>query len=132
MGKVVGASPLIPFLTEHSEILSSLGIFFPFLFAAILKTAQGSSTVAITTTAGVVAPMLGALGFASPMLQALTVTAIGSGALVISHVNDSYFWVVTKFGRIQNGRSRVLLSRRGGDAYGLCYKPVPLTRETNQ
>ena len=100
LGKVVGASPLIPFLTEHSEILSSLGIFFPFLFAAILKTAQGSSTVAITTTAGVVAPMLGALGFASPMLQALTVTAIGSGALVISHVNDSYFWVVTKFGEL--------------------------------
>ncbi len=98
LGKVVGASPLIPFLTEHSNALSAMGLFFPFVFASILKTAQGSSTVSISTTAAVVAPMLAPLGLDSPALTALTVIAIGAGAMTVSHVNDSYFWVVSKFG----------------------------------
>ena len=100
LGKAVGVSPLIPFLTEHSNFLSTMGLFFPFIFAAILKTSQGSSTVAISTTAAVVAPMLAQLGLDSPALTALTVTAIGAGAMTVSHVNDSYFWVVMKFGEL--------------------------------
>ena len=79
-------------------MLSAVGIFFPFLLAAILKTAQGSSTVAITTTAGIIAPLLGALGLASPVKTVLCVMAIGAGAMTVSHANDSYFWVVTNFG----------------------------------
>ena len=63
-----------------------------------LKTAQGSSTVAITTTAGIIAPLLGALGLASPVKTVLCVMAIGAGAMTVSHANDSYFWVVTNFG----------------------------------
>ena len=43
-----------------------LGVVFPFLIAALLKTAQGSSTVAITTTAGLIAPLLPALGMVTP------------------------------------------------------------------
>jgi GntP family gluconate:H+ symporter len=78
-----------------------LGIFFPFLLAAILKTAQGSSTVAITTTAGIMAPMMGSLGLDTPVLAALTVMAIGAGAMTVSHANDSYFWVVTNFGNMK-------------------------------
>ena len=66
--------------------------------AAILKTAQGSSTVAITTTAGILAPMLPVLGLNTPILSVLTVMAIGAGAMTVSHANDSYFWVVTNFG----------------------------------
>ena len=77
-----------------------MGIFFPFLLAAILKSAQGSSTVAITTTAGIVAPLLGAIGFTSPAEIALVVMAIGAGAMTVSHANDSYFWVVTNFGEM--------------------------------
>ena len=76
----------------------NLGIFFPFLLAAILKTAQGSSTVAITTTAGIMAPMMVSLGLGTPVMGALTVMAIGAGAMTVSHANDSYFWVVTNFG----------------------------------
>lgn len=63
-----------------------------------IKTAQGSSTVAITTTAGIIAPLLGALGLASPVKTVLCVMAIGAGAMTVSHANDSYFWVVTNFG----------------------------------
>ena len=78
-----------------------MGLLFPFLLSAILKTAQGSSTVAITTTAGIIAPMLAALGLNTPMLTALTVIAIGAGAMTVSHANDSYFWVVTNFGNMK-------------------------------
>ena len=63
LGKVIASSDLVNFITEHATVLEAMGIFFPFLLAAILKSAQGSSTVAITTTAGIVAPLLGVLGF---------------------------------------------------------------------
>jgi GntP family gluconate:H+ symporter len=74
-----------------------LGMLLPFLLAAALKTAQGSSTVAIITTAGILAPMLPALGLDDPNARALAVVAIGAGSMVVSHANDSYFWVVTQF-----------------------------------
>ena len=73
------------------------GILLPFLVAAAIKTAQGSSTVAMITTAGIVAPMLGTLGLDSEIARAMTVVAIGAGSMVVSHANDSYFWVVTQF-----------------------------------
>jgi len=66
--------------------------------AALFKIAQGSSTVAITTTAGLMAPLLPALGLESPAEISLAVLAIGAGAMTVSHANDSYFWVVTRFG----------------------------------
>lgn len=72
------------------------GIFLPFLIAFGLKTAQGSTTVAMITTASIVAPMLGPLGLDSEMMKVFTCVAIGAGALGISHANDSGFWVVTQ------------------------------------
>ena len=68
-------------------------MLLPFVISAALKTAQGSSTVAIVTTAGILAPMLATLG----LDPALTAIAIGAGAMVVSHANDSYFWVVSQF-----------------------------------
>ena len=100
LGKVIANSSMVTYITDHSDVLSVVGIFFPFLLAAILKSAQGSSTVAITTTAGILAPMLPALGLGTPALAALTVIAIGAGAMTVSHANDSYFWVVTNFGEL--------------------------------
>ncbi len=98
LGKVIANTDMVNFITSNASALSTIGIFFPFLLAAILKSAQGSSTVAITTTAGIVAPLLGVLGLTSPVDVALTVMAIGAGAMTVSHANDSYFWVVTNFG----------------------------------
>jgi GntP family gluconate:H+ symporter len=98
LGKVISSSSMVSYITGHADVLASVGIFFPFILAAILKSAQGSSTVAITTTAGIVAPLLGALGLGSPVRTALCVMAIGAGAMTVSHANDSYFWVVTNFG----------------------------------
>jgi GntP family gluconate:H+ symporter len=77
-----------------------LGIWLPFLIAAAIKTAQGSSTVAIVTTASLLAPLCAPLGFTSPDQLALVVIMIGAGSMVISHANDSYFWVVTQFSRM--------------------------------
>jgi len=74
-----------------------VGIFLPFLLAAILKTAQGSSPVSIITTATIIAPMMGTLGLDSELSRALAVLAIGAGAMTVSHINDSYFWVVSQF-----------------------------------
>ena len=73
-----------------------LGIWLPFIIAAALKTAQGSSTVAIITTASIIAPLMPNLGFDTPTAKALAVIAIGSGSAVVSHANDSFFWVLTQ------------------------------------
>ena len=98
LGKVIASSDMVPYISDHASVLSAMGILFPFLLSAILKSAQGSSTVALTTTAGIVAPLLPALGFESPAQVALVCTAIGAGAMTVSHANDSFFWVVTNFG----------------------------------
>ena len=98
LGKVISSTSMVSYITENASFLMNLGIFFPFLLAAILKTAQGSSTVAITTTAGIMAPLMTSLGLGTPVMGALTVMAIGAGAMTVSHANDSYFWVVTNFG----------------------------------
>ncbi len=74
-----------------------IGLVLPFLLALLLKTAQGSSTVAIITTAAMVAPLLDPLGLTAPAARALVVLAVGAGAMTVSHVNDSYFWVVAQF-----------------------------------
>ena len=74
-----------------------LGILLPFIIAAALKTAQGSSTVALITTSALVAPMLPDMGLGSEAGRALTVISIGAGAMIMSHANDSYFWVVSQF-----------------------------------
>ena len=73
-----------------------LGLLLTFLFAALIKSAQGSSTVAILTTASFVLPLLNSFGIADSTGRLFTVLAIGSGAMTLSHVNDSYFWVVIK------------------------------------
>lgn len=74
-----------------------LGMLLPFVIAAGIKTAQGSSTVSIITTAGLMAPLLTPLGLDGETAKALVVVAIGAGAMVVSHANDSFFWVVTQF-----------------------------------
>jgi len=64
--------------------------------AACLKTTQGSSTVALITTASIVAPMMIALGLDDSFSRTMTVLAIGAGSTVVSHANDSFFWVLTQ------------------------------------
>jgi len=101
-GAVLKASPLGNYLGETLSTLG-IGIFMPFIVSAALKTAQGSSTVALVTTSALVAPLLGPLGLNSEMGRVLTVMAIGAGAMTVSHANDSFFWVVSQFSRMKVG-----------------------------
>ena len=113
LGRVIAASGLMEYITSTAPVLKMLGVLFPFVVAAIFKTAQGSSTVAITTTAGLMVPLLPALGLVTPVQVALAVLAIGAGAMTVSHANDSYFWVVTRFGglTVDNGyRAHTLMT----------------------
>lgn len=70
-----------------------LGLFVPFLAAALMKTLHGSSLVATLTAAGIVEPLLPALGLDAESGRLLAAGAIAAGTLV-SHVNDPLFWLV--------------------------------------
>lgn len=99
-GAILKATPLGDYL---GQTLSSLGvgIFMPFIVAAALKTAQGSTTVALVATSALVAPMLPQLDLDSDIGRVLTVMAIGAGGMTVSHANDSFFWVVSQFSRMK-------------------------------
>ena len=96
LGALLAASKIADYLGSSLAVFN-LGIFLPFIIAAALKTAQGSSTVALITTSAIVYPLLGSLGLASPMGAVLATMAVGCGAMVVSHANDSDFWVVSQF-----------------------------------
>ncbi|MCD8212791.1 MAG: GntP family permease [Campylobacter sp.] len=106
LGKVITDAGFVEFIKENAKVIKAAGIFFPFIISAILKTAQGSSTVAIITTASIMGmfnsadSLMDALGLTSEMAAALCVMAIGAGAMTVSHANDSYFWVVTNFSKM--------------------------------
>lgn len=106
---ITGAGGIFGTILQNSGIASTLadtlsganlGIWLPFLLCAAIKTAQGSSTVALITTASIIAPLLLTLGFSTEMDKALVVAAIGAGAMVVSHANDSGFWILTQFSGI--------------------------------
>ena len=75
---------------------SGMGVLlFAFIIAALIRIMQGSATVAMITAAGVTAPLL--IGDVGEIQKALIVIAIASGASIMSHVNDSGFWLVSKY-----------------------------------
>jgi GntP family gluconate:H+ symporter len=76
---------------------TGLGLAVPFLITFLLKTAQGSSTVAIITAASFIEPMLAMLGLDTEMGRLFAILAMSAGSMMISHANDAYFWVITKF-----------------------------------
>jgi len=103
-GGAFGAVLAATKIGEHfssSVPLASLGLAFPFLLTFLLKTAQGSSTVAIITASSVVKPLLAALGLSSETGRLLCVLSMGAGSMAISHANDAYFWVIANFSGLQ-------------------------------
>ena len=106
LGKVITDAGFVDYIKQNAHIISTAGIFFPFIISAVLKTAQGSSTVAIITTASIMGmfnasdSLMFALGLTSEIAAALTVMAIAAGAMCVSHANDSYYWVVTNFTKL--------------------------------
>ena len=98
-GAMLKVTPIGDYLGTTLSALG-LGIFMPFIVSAALKTAQGSTTVALVTTSAMVAPLLGQIGLDSELGRVFCVMAIGAGAMTISHANDSFFWIVSQFSRM--------------------------------
>ncbi|WP_040976255.1 GntP family permease [Necropsobacter massiliensis] len=83
-----------------AAMLSDTGmpvIVAAFIISAALRVAQGSATVALTTTSALIAPTVAATSGLSQFDLCFIVIAIASGATVLSHVNDSGFWLVSRF-----------------------------------
>ena len=97
LGLIIQQLPLTEFV-EQNLTQSSWGLMIPFLIAAILKTAQGSSTVAIITASSIVFPLIAVLGLESEMGKIWVILAVGVGSMTVSHANDSYFWIVSQMG----------------------------------
>jgi gluconate:H+ symporter, GntP family len=103
---ITGAGGMFGFVLRTSGIgealtssLSDVGlplILQAFLIATALRVAQGSATVALTTTAGLIAAQAADAGVGDFQI-ALLVMAVAAGATVLSHVNDSGFWLVSRF-----------------------------------
>ena len=100
LGAIIAATKVGDFIGA-SLAQYQMGIFLPFIISAALKTAQGSSTVALITTSTIVYPLLASLGLDSSMGAVLATLAIGCGSMVVSHANDSYFWVVSQFSNMK-------------------------------
>ena len=95
-GEILKSLPLADALSS-SLLQMHVGVFLPFIIAAILKSAMGASTVSMILTSAMVAPLMPALGFTSEIGKVLVIMAIGAGSMTVSHANDSYFWVVSQF-----------------------------------
>ena len=95
-GAVIKESGMVNNLGQQVAALG-LGLFIPYLIAVLLKTSQGSSTIAIITAASIVAPLLDNLDLTSDWGKTLTILAMGAGSMMLSHANDSFFWVISKF-----------------------------------
>ncbi|OLN21556.1 gluconate transporter [Domibacillus antri] len=95
--KNTGVAELINGFDVGDMAGGALFLLIPFLIAAALKTAQGSSTAALVITSSLIAPLLPTMGIDGAVPLALVVMSIGAGAMTVSHVNDSFFWVVTQF-----------------------------------
>jgi gluconate:H+ symporter, GntP family len=99
-GNVLKKTPLAELV--HQWVSS--GSFSPFAFLLIayavgclLKTAQGSTTSAIIVATSILAPIAFIAGFKEPLQLSLLLSATAAGAMMVSHANDAYFWVIAQF-----------------------------------
>ncbi|WP_263262085.1 GntP family permease [Pseudomonas sp. RIT-PI-S] len=77
-------------------------LWMGWLFAAAMRIATGSATVAMTTAAGIVAPVAMSVGY--PHLE-LLVLATGAGSVIFSHVNDGGFWLIKEYFNLTVGQT---------------------------
>jgi gluconate:H+ symporter, GntP family len=95
-----GLENILKGIFSDYKVFGSLFIAFAFIIAALLKTAQGSTTSAMIITTSLIAPLTATAGFTDSVHLSALVLAVGSGGMCVSHANDSYFWVVSQFGGI--------------------------------
>ncbi len=96
-GGVLRATGIGQALAGSLDAIGMPLIVAAFVISTALRVAQGSATVALTTTAGLIAPTVAATTGLSEFDRCFLVIAIASGATVLSHFNDSGFWLVGRF-----------------------------------
>ncbi|MEQ8413784.1 MAG: GntP family permease [Imperialibacter sp.] len=104
-GAVLKATPMAQMVEGWLSGGDAGGIYFilaGFVFTAILKTSQGSTTSAMVITSSILGPLLPLGGLDNPTGIVLMVAAIGGGGMTVSHANDSFFWVVAQFSGIRD------------------------------
>ena len=98
-GEVLKNSDLSNIINQSAINLSLSPIyilFLAFIICALLKTSQGSSTSSLIIGSSILFPILQSMNISDPWMIALIVASLGSGAMTVSHANDSYFWIVTQ------------------------------------
>ncbi|MBF6213386.1 GntP family permease [Nocardia puris] len=95
-GKVISATGIGAALADTMSAAGLPVIVLAYLISCGLRIAQGSATVAIVTTGGIVAPLVAGNGY-SQMAIALIAMAIAAGSIILSHVNDGGFWIIAKY-----------------------------------
>ncbi|MEV0248718.1 gluconate:H+ symporter [Nocardia sp. NPDC050712] len=95
-GKVISATGIGTALADTMSAAGLPVIVLAYIISCGLRIAQGSATVAIVTTGGIVAPLVTGHGY-SQMSIALIAMAIAAGSIILSHVNDGGFWIIAKY-----------------------------------
>lgn len=95
-GKVLVATGVGEALANVMSASNLPIILLAFLIAVVVRISQGSATVSMVTAAGLIAPAIRVGSYSAPLVGAITI-AIACGATVLSHVNDSGFWLVGRF-----------------------------------
>ncbi|MBY6414041.1 GntP family permease [Rhodococcus sp. BP-252] len=95
-GKVISATGIGTALADAMSAAGLPIIVLAYVISCALRIAQGSATVAIVTTGGIVGPLVAAQNY-SPMATALVAMSIAAGSIILSHVNDGGFWIIAKF-----------------------------------
>jgi gluconate:H+ symporter, GntP family len=95
-GKVISATGIGTALADTMAAAGLPIIVLAYIISCALRVAQGSATVAIVTTGGIVGPLVAAQDYSAPA-TALIAMAIAAGSIIASHVNDGGFWIISKF-----------------------------------
>lgn len=95
-GKVLIVAGVGDAVAQGVASASAPVLLLAFLITAVVRVTQGSATVAMVTAAGLLGPLVASAGTPPRMLALITI-AIASGATVLSHVNDSGFWLVSRY-----------------------------------
>ncbi|WP_040689220.1 GntP family permease [Nocardia vinacea] len=95
-GKVISATGIGTALADTMSAAGLPVIVLAYIISCGLRIAQGSATVAIVTTGGIVAPLVTGHGY-SQMAIALIAMSIAAGSIILSHVNDGGFWIISKY-----------------------------------
>jgi len=95
--KKTALADIVKNMAAQSEGSMLLFLVIAWLMGVLLKTAQGSTTSAIIIVTSIMAPLAAGAGFDTSIELSLLLAAVAGGAMVVSHANDAYFWVISQF-----------------------------------